>query len=65
VHIFNWERNERPDKETEKWLTRVCKDVAFPTDQMSLAGFIADVRGLVIKNFPEVRSTNYDGTAPS
>ena len=49
------ERNERPDKETEKWLTRICKDLAFPTDQNSLAGFVADNRALVIKNFPEFR----------
>ena len=49
------ERNERPDKETEKWLARICKDLAFPTDQNSLTGFVADVRGLVVKNFPEFR----------
>ena len=36
-----------------EWLKLACKDLAFPADHHSLANYISDTRGLLIKNFPE------------
>ena len=51
--VFQWEKSERLEKETQRWLKLACKDLAFPADHHSLANYISDTRGLLIKNFPE------------
>lgn len=53
--IFGWERTERLEKGTSKWLGLVCADLAFPSDSFNTPRYVADSRELVIKNFPEFR----------
>ena len=54
-HIFAWEKTERLEKGTSKWLGLICADLAFPADEYNTPRYISDSRELVIKNFPEFR----------
>eukprot|EP00965_Chrysotila_dentata_P120423 3982014-Pleurochrysis_carterae.AAC.4 len=53
--IFAWEKTERLEKSTSRWLQAVCADLAFPADSYNMPRYIADPRELICKNFPEFR----------
>ena len=41
--IFEWQKSEKLDEATSKYLKAVCIDVAFPTDEGHLFQYITDV----------------------
>jgi thiol-disulfide isomerase/thioredoxin len=49
LKIFPWEKSERLEKDTAKWLRHIARDLAFPADAYSLASYVADPRALLIK----------------
>ena len=55
TRVFGWEKTERLEKGTSRWLTALCADLAFPADEYNTPRYISDSRELVIKNFPEFR----------
>ena len=55
TRIYNWEKTERLESGTTKWLGLICADLAFPSDGYNTPRYISDSRELVIKNYPEFR----------
>ena len=53
--LFEWHRSERLDTATASYLSSLCKDVAFPTDDAHLHEYVIDPHALVLKNYPELR----------
>lgn len=54
--IFAWERTERLEKGTNKWMQQICNKLAFPADEYNTPRYISDPRELVMKNYPEFRA---------
>ena len=48
--IFEWHKSERLDGPTAKYLRSICVDVAFPSDEAHLLGYLSDTHALVMKN---------------
>ena len=55
TRIYIWEKTERLESGTTKWLGLICADLAFPSDGYNTPRYISDSRELVIKNYPEFR----------
>jgi thiol-disulfide isomerase/thioredoxin len=53
--ILSWERGEKFEKTTEKFLKQVSSDLAFPMGELITPLLLSDDRGLLIKNYPEFR----------
>ena len=56
VHtILAWEKGEKFERTTEKFLKQVSSDLAFPMGELLTPSLLSDDKGLLIKNYPEFR----------
>ena len=55
AQIFMWERSQSLEKETARWIQRIARDLAWPTDASHTIEYLTDPSALMMKNFPEFR----------
>ena len=59
-----WERNQGLDLETSRFLQRIARDLAWPTDPSHTVQYMTDVSALMMKNFPEVTKPHRPSPPP-